>query len=306
MATSLTITGTGCPIPDAHRAGPGALVRYVDDAGELVTLQFDTGRSTVQQLAAADVWVPDLTAVFITHHHSDHVVGLADVVLTKWVMDRADTSAPLPVVAAAGPAADFVAGVLDGWEADIDVRAAHTGRQSRPGVDVHAFELPDHPTQVWQQGDVVVWAGQVRHEPVQNAVGYRVDTPDGSVAITGDTRVCDEVAELADGVDVLVYEAMRFSFFVGLPQHRQFVTDYHADTKLIGAQAAALGVPTLVLTHLIPSPVTEAERQLFVDEVRGAGYEGELIVADDLFTTPVGNGDLPKIEPIRSQAEDKR
>ncbi len=282
MATSVTITGTGCPIPDPERAGPGVLVRHDD-----LTLQFDAGRSTVQRLAGADVWVPDLTAVFITHHHSDHVIGLADVVLTHWIMDRTDSVSPLPIVAPSGPAASFVSRLLDEWEDDIAVRASHAGRDTRPAFDFLPFEIPHQPTEVWRRGDVIVSAGQVRHEPCPNSVGYRIDTPDGSVAITGDTRVCDEVAELAEGVDVLVYEAMRFSHFDDLPPRRRYITDYHADTRLIGAQAAALNVPTLVLTHLIPSPVTEAERQLFVDEVRSGGFEGELVVADDLFTVAV-------------------
>lgn len=298
MSTSVTITGTGCPIPDADRAGPGALVRYDD-----LTLQFDVGRSTVQRLAGADVWIPDLGAVFITHHHSDHVTGLADLVLTRWIMDRTDRVSPLPIIAPAGPSSDFVSTVLQGWDADIEVRAAHAGRSSRPEIDLIAFDVPDRPTEVWRSGDVVVTAGQVRHEPCPLAVGYRVDTPDGSVAITGDTLVCDEVAELADGADVLVYEAMRFEFFDQLPPHRGYIKDYHADTRLIGKQAASLGIPTLILTHLIPPPQTDGERQRFVDDIRDAGYEGDVIVADDLFTTAVGGGGLPDVPHI-VQADD--
>ena len=300
MSTSVTITGTGCPIPDADRAGPGALVRYDD-----LSLQFDAGRATVTRLAGANVWIPDLTAVFITHHHSDHLTGLTDLVLTHWVMDRTDRARTLPVVAPAGPSAKYVSALLDGWEDDIDVRATHARRSTRPGVDLIEFEIPDSPTEVWRHGDVVVSAGQVRHEPCPNSVGYRVDTPDGSVAITGDTRVCDEVAELADGVDVLVYEAMRFSFYDGLPPHRTFVTDYHADTRLIGKQAAELGVPKLVLTHLIPPPSTAVGRQEFVDDIRAAGYQGEVVVADDLYTTAVGAGGLPDVVPVDQNAEQK-
>jgi ribonuclease Z len=298
MSSSVTITGTGCPIPDAQRAGPGALVRSDD-----LALQFDVGRSTVPRLAGADVWIPDLSAVFVTHHHSDHLTGLADLVLTRWVMDRTDRTPPLPIVAPAGPSAAYVSTVLDGWDDDIDVRAAHTGRTTRPSIQLIPFDVPDAPTEVWRRGDVVVSAGQVRHEPCPFAVGYRVDTPDGSVVITGDTRVCDEVAELADGADVLVYEAMRFEFFDALPAHRQFVKDYHADTRLIGEQAAALGIPKLILTHLIPAPVTAADRQAYVDDVRGGGYEGELIVADDLSTTALGSGALPDVPHVDQSAE---
>ena len=284
MSTSVIITGTGCPIPDADRAGPGVLLRHDD-----LTMQFDVGRSTVQRLAGADVWIPDLGAVFLTHYHSDHVSGLYDVVLTHWTMDRTDSVPALPVIAPAGSTAKFVASMLDGWEDDIEVRREHARRNSRPAIDLIAFDVPDAPTEVWRSGDVIVSAMQVRHEPVEGAVGYRIDTPDGSVAITGDTRVCDEVAQLAEGVDVLVYEAMRFSFFDDLPPARRYVRDYHADTPLIGKQAAELGVPTLILTHLIPVPKTDADKQLFIDDVRNGGYEGEIIVADDLHTTTLGS-----------------
>ena len=306
MATAVTITGSGCPIPDPNRAGPGALVRYTDDTGTDLTMQFDAGRSTVQRLAGADVWIPNLSAVFITHHHSDHLTGLADLVLTYWTMDRTDKRPPLPVIAADGPAADYVSTLLTGWEADIAVRRAHARRNSEPEVELRPFSVPDTPTEVWRSGDVTVTAGQVRHEPCENSVGYRVDTPDGSVAITGDTRVCDEVAALAEGVDVLVYEAMRFSFYSDLPQPRRYVTDYHADCPLIGAQAAKLGVPKLVLTHLIPSPTTDAERQLFVDEIRSGGYEGEIVVADDLYTAAVGSGGLPAVKEIGQPAAEQK
>lgn len=298
MSTSVTITGSGCPIPDANRAGPGALVRCDD-----LTLQFDIGRGTVQRLMGANVWIPELSAVFVTHHHSDHLTGLTDLVLTHWTMDRTDAYPPLPIVAPVGPSGDYVKTLLDGWEDDIEVRALHAGRDTRPAFDLIEFPIPDRPTEVWRHGDVVVSAGQVRHEPCPFSVGYRVDTPDGSVAVTGDTIVCDEVAELAAGVDVLVYEAMRFSFYDDLPPHRHYVMDYHADTHLIGEQAAALGVPKLVLTHLIPAPVNQAERQLFVDEVRAGGYEGELVVADDLYTTAVGTGGLPQVREIVQSAE---
>ena len=305
MSTSVTITGTGCPIPDANRAGPGALVRYIGEDGNDLTLQFDAGRGTVQRLAGADVWLPNLTAVFITHHHSDHLTGLADVVLTHWIMDRADNRPPLPIITPTGPAESYVTTLLDGWEDDIEVRRVHAGRNTEPQFDLQSFDIPDRPTPVWREGQVVVSAGQVRHEPCPNSVGYRVDTPDGSVAITGDTRVCDEVAALAEGVDVLVYEAMRFSFFEELPERRRYVTDYHADTRLIGKQAHELGVSKLVLTHLIPAPGNDAERQVFVDEVRSGGYQGDLIVADDLYTTAVGTGGLPDVKVITHPAAEQ-
>jgi len=234
MKTELIVTGTGFPMPDANRAGPGALIRRGD-----VTLQFDAGRSTVQRLSAAGVLMPDLTAFFATHHHSDHLTGLQDLVLTRWNIDRRDQSAPLPIVVPEGHCVDFVSRMLDPWVHDLDVRREHSGRTTDPSYDLIAFAVPgpEDVVEVWSHGGIRVLAGQVRHEPVSPAVGYRIETPEGVIVITGDTKVCPEVARLADGADVLLYEAMRFSAVRGESLGRDFVMDYHADTPLIGAQA---------------------------------------------------------------------
>ena len=206
------------------------------------------------------------------------------MVMSRWIMDRLDEMPPLPILAPAGPATDFLERMLYPWEHDLAVRSAHTGRGTRPGIEVTPFEIEDSLIEVWSEGEIRVLAGPVRHEPVSPAVGYRIETPDGVVAISGDTLVCPEMAALAEGADVLVYEAMRFDLIRARPQHLHFVLDYHADTQLIGAQARELGVPTLLLTHLIPEPATEEDRQGFVKDVRGGGYAGEVIVADDLTT----------------------
>lgn len=290
MTTKVTITGIGCPIPTAEHAGPGVLVRYADGTEDEIHLQFDAGRSTTMRLMGAGSSPSALDAVFLTHHHSDHCTGLQDVVLTRWVMDRSDSLPPLEIVAPEGPAAAFARHMLEVWADDLAVRMEHTGRSREPHPTVTGFALGDRPELVWSRGPVRVLAGQVRHEPVHPAVGYRIETPDGVIAITGDTLVCDEVAVLATGADVLVYEAMRFSVFDGMPRSRTFILDYHADTTKIGEQAASLGTPTLVLTHLIPPPRNAEDRQLFSDDVRAAGYEGSLVVADDLTELTLERG----------------
>ncbi|WP_419947066.1 MBL fold metallo-hydrolase [Candidatus Poriferisodalis sp.] len=302
MTTEVIITGTGSPVPDAERAGPGVLVRYRD-----IALQFDAGRSTVQRLAGVGMWTLELTAVFATHHHSDHLTGLADVVLSNWVMARADDFTPIQVVVPAGPAEDYVSEMLHPWRHDLAVRAEHARRTKSAETELVAFAVPDTPTEVWRSGDVVVSAGQVRHEPVFPAVGYRISTPDGDVAISGDTLVCDEMAELAAGADVLIYEAMLFPQIEQGPPLRHFILDYHADTRLIGPQAEALGIPTLVLTHLIPAPETapmlgpdgKVTEQDFEEPIRAGGYTGDLLVARDLDKVVLEAGVPPRIERHR-------
>ena len=274
MATIVTVTGTGTPMHEPERAGPGVLVRSGGTA-----LQFDAGRATALRLAEAGVALGDLTAVLITHHHSDHLVGLPDLVMTRWL----EGSAVLPVVAPDGPAAEIVGGMLDGWRGEMEMRAGHTGRAGIARLDVRPFAAARVAQPVYATDDARVDAVAVRHEPVVPAVAYRVTTGDGAVVVSGDTAVCAEVESLAAGADVLVHEAFRTSAIPpGMLSDPDALAAYHADTVELGAMAARAGVPTLVLTHLIPPPRTAEEEAGFEQDVRRGGYEGRGVVAGDL------------------------
>ncbi len=279
MTTHVTVTGTGTPLATHDRAGAGALIRY----GE-THVQFDAGRGTVARLLGAESSPAMLSALFLTHYHSDHVVGLQDLVLSHWTMDVYDEAGTLPILAPNGPTLDFCESMLDIWETDLAVRALHNKRPPEPKVDIRGFDAPQEPTEVWSSGDVRVLANEVRHEPIVNAVGYRVETPDGVIAISGDTTVCNEVAALCEGADVVVYEAMRMDVIAKRPKDKQYIMEYHSDTRLIGKQMAELEIPKLMLTHLIPAPHTPEDEQAFVDEVRQGGYEGDIVVCKDLDT----------------------
>lgn len=292
MTTTVTVTGTGTPLATEDRAGAGALVRH-----GTTHLQFDAGRATVPRILAAGSSPADLSALFLTHYHSDHLVGLQDLVLTHWTMDVYDVADRLPIVAPNGPTTRFCERMLDVWNDDLEVRALHNMREPKPKIDIVGFDVPDEPTEVWSTGEVRVLAGQVRHEPIIGAVGYRIETPDGIIAISGDTVVCDEMEALARGADVVVYEALRMDVIARRPPDKQYIMGYHADTRLIGRQMAQLDVPLVMLTHLIPAPSTDADRQAFVDEVREGGYEGEIIVCDDLDSVSIDKGSVTPGRP---------
>ncbi len=283
LTTRVTVTGTGTPLATFDRAGAGVLVRYGG-----VHLQFDAGRATVLRLVAAGSSPAELTALFLTHYHSDHLVGLQDVVLSHWTMDVFDTNGRLPIFAPTGSTLRFCERMLDLWDDDLAIRSQENLREPQPKIDIIGFDAPAEPVEVWTNGEIRVLAAQVRHEPVEGAVGYRVETPDGVVVISGDTRVCNEMAILATGADVVVYEAMRMDVIAQRPADKQYIMKYHADTRLIGRQMADLDVPTLMLTHLIPAPSTAADEQAFVDEVREGGYEGVILVCSDLDTVELG------------------
>jgi ribonuclease Z len=280
--TSVTLTGTGVPHPSPGRAGPGVLVRHGETA-----FQFDAGRGTVLRLAEAGVMAHELAALFITHVHSDHLVDLADLVMTRWIQGTLHPAGPLPIVAVEGDATHFASAMLDPYASDIRVRVEHV-QERPPDLDIRPFALPTTPVEVWRSDDgtVTVDAVGVHHEPVREAVGYRVNTPAGVVVISGDTRVCDEVRELAAGADVLVHEACRVSAMAPLTAGTPFehIFDYHADTVALGRMAATADIGHLVLTHLVPAPTDPASEQVFADDVREGGYTGPLTVGFDLFS----------------------
>lgn len=282
----VTITGTGTPTPRPDRAGSGVLVEV-----EGLRLQFDAGRSTAMRLAAAAVAPGDLDAVFLTHHHSDHVVGLADLAISRWVVPHERRGTPLPVVAPEGPSVTFAREMLQPFEADLAIRQEHTGRESRAAVEVLPFDAGAEPAVVWSRGDVTVTSVLVDHGPVVPSVGYRVDVPGASVVISGDCRPCEGVRLLSAGASLLVHEAMLGGEVASGPYAP--IGNYHTDCVDLGELAQEVGVPRLVLTHLIPQPHDRDEAERFLREVRAGGYRGHLVVAEDLTVVdlPPGTGE---------------
>jgi ribonuclease Z len=288
MTTEVVLTGTGVPVPRAGRAGAGALVRCGD-----IALQFDAGRATVLRLMEAGTPPEALTAVFLTHVHSDHVVGLPDIAMTRWISQQFQPVGPLTVVAPEGGPARFVRRMLEPFDEDIALRREHVGT-GPVGVDLRSFVTPDEPTEVWRSNDgtVRVLALGVHHEPVPDAVAYRIETPDGVVVVSGDTRVCEEVEVLATGADILVHEACRTTALAPLIAGTVFETifSYHADTARLGAMAARAKVPHVVLTHLIPAPDAPDDRDAFAQDLRDGGYTGRITVGTDLDVVTLDTG----------------
>lgn len=268
----VVLTGTGVPVPDPERAGAGTLVEL-----DGVRLQVDAGRGTVLRLAGSGTLLPSLDAALLTHHHSDHLVGLADLVLSRWLAGGHRTR----IVAPAGPTARFAARVLEPWQDDIAIRIEHAGHGGPPSVDVAVFEPTREPVEVARFGAVAVVAVSVHHEPVLPAVAYRIEGPSGSVVVSGDTRVCREVEALAENVDVLVHE-VRLRAFAEAAKGTRFeaIAGYHADAVELGAAAQRARVRRLVLTHFIPPP--REGYKPFIEEVRRGGFTGELVAGDDL------------------------
>jgi len=191
----VTLLGTGCPPPVMNRFGPSTLV----EAGEQKFL-FDAGRGALQRLTELAVRWQDVQGVFLTHLHSDHVVGFPDLWLTGWLIVPG-RNGPLPVWGPRGTSA--MMSHLQAFEYDARIRIQNDGA-SPEGVALVVKDISEGL--LYDKSGVKVTAFEVDHAPVKPALGYRIDFAGRSVVLSGDTRVSENLVRHAQGVDVLVHE----------------------------------------------------------------------------------------------------
>ncbi|MGH7524678.1 MAG: MBL fold metallo-hydrolase, partial [Gemmatimonadales bacterium] len=194
--TAIVLLGTGTPRPDPAAAGAATAVVV----GHRVFL-FDAGPGVERRLNAAGLPINGVTALFITHLHSDHTLGLPDLVFTSWVMGR---RTPLQAYGPHG-LEQMVDHIIAAWSQDIAVRTEGLEHETPGGYRVAVHEI--HPGVVYDSGGVKVTAIPVLHGSWKEAYGYRIDTPDRKIVISGDTRPSAALAKAAHGVDVLIHEA---------------------------------------------------------------------------------------------------
>ena len=195
----VTLLGTGNPMPDPHRAGAATLVR----AGGL-TLLVDAGRGVTMRLASAGSFPPQLSAVLLTHLHSDHICDLNDVVTTRWVMSMGDPG-PFRIIGPPGTAG-VVAGMQAMLEPDVRYRLAHhPDMHHPPALDV----VEALPGVVLDEGGVRVIAAATDHRPVEPTLGYRIEHGGVVVALGGDSVPCAGLDELCAGADIYVQTVLR-------------------------------------------------------------------------------------------------
>jgi ribonuclease Z len=241
----IVLLGTGSPIPDPLRAGPATLIRA---GGQ--TFLVDCGRGVLQRAAAIGVGPNALTALLLTHLHSDHIADLGDVLITRWVSTFMPEPPPLPIIGPPGTAT-VVEATLAAFGADIGYRIAHHADLTRPpAVDVREYTEGT----VWDRDDVQIQTAPTDHRPVTPTIGFRVHHDSASVVLAGDTVPCDSLDKLAAGADALVHTVIRKDLIEALPAQRiRDICDYHSSVEEAACTAERAGVGTLVLTHCVPA-----------------------------------------------------
>ena len=272
----IILTGTGSPMVDPNRAGPSTVVTA---GGQ--TFLVDCGRGVLMRAAAAGVGAAGLTALLLTHLHSDHITDLSDVITTRWVSSIGPN--PLPIIGPPGTRA-VVDATLAALAPDISYRIAHHADITEPpAVTVHEYT----GGQVWDSDGVRITAAPTDHRPVEPTLAFRIEHGGASVVLAGDTVPCATLDELARGAGALVHTVIRKDLVEQMPAQRiRDILDYHASVEQAAGTGARAGVDTLVLTHYIPTLMPGQEEQWRA--LAAAEFAGRVELGDDLLRVRIG------------------
>src|SRR5216684_5314972 len=243
--TRIVLLGTGNPGPDPERSGPATAI-IVNDTAYLV----DFGPGVVRRARPAflDKGIKaleptKLRVAFVTHLHSDHTVGYPDLIFTPWTIGR---RVPLEVYGPKG-LKSMTEHLLAAYRVDIETRTNEHGNQRgfTDGHKVNAHEIG--PGVVYKDANVTVTAFATKH--AMESYGYRFDTPDRSIVISGDTNPTQATIDACHGCDVLIHEVLTLEWLSKQPDFQGFAAKYHTTTAQLAELASQAKPRLLILYH---------------------------------------------------------
>jgi ribonuclease BN (tRNA processing enzyme) len=277
--TRLILLGTGGGPRPRKASSASAQVIIANEAAYVI----DCGNGVARQLAFANVPLRALRHILVTHHHSDHNADYGNLIWLAWTAGlntRVDTWGPPPLTKMTQLFFDMNA-------YDIKTRIANEGRVPLVPL-VHVHELKGGGL-VLRDDAVTITSTLVDHPPVFPALAYRVDGPDRSIVISGDTRPSSNLVTLAHGADILVHSAFYppaiNRLVAGVPNARtlkESILAHQTSAEDAGRTAQSAGVKTLVLSHLVPPDDPEVTDQTWIDAAR-RHFGGTVIVGKDLL-----------------------
>ena len=296
------LCGAGSPFPDDKRSGPCTLVV----AGKHLFV-FDAGSGSVRNIAKMGFVHGRIEAIFLTHFHSDHIDGLGELMLQRWV--STGNAVPVPVYGPAG-VDTVVDGLMQAYEQDRGYRVAHHGAATVPPGGFGGAPRPfdtgaEGRVVVLKDADLEIVAFPVDHEPVHPAVGYRISYKGRSAVLSGDTRKTQSVQREAAGVDLLVHEALSGPMVAvlgeaagqaGRPKLQKIFADivgYHSSPEEAAEIARDAKVGYLLLNHIAPPLPLPGMEKAFLGKAPEI-YGGPIRVgADgDFVSLPAGTKDV--------------
>lgn len=288
-AQSITVTllGTGSPLLLPERSGPSILV----EAGGQKLL-FDVGRGAAGRLWESGVPLRDVTAVFFTHLHSDHVVGFPDLWLTGMLPNKsfAHRTEPMRAYGPIGTRAMMKYLAL-AYEADVRIRQADE-KTSVAGAKIVARDIAQGV--VYDKDGVKVTAFDVDHgDLIKPSLGYRIDYRGRAVVLSGDTRPSDNLVHFAAGADVLFHEvAAARPELLALSEAARRIIGHHTTPQQATVIFARAHPRLAVYTHIVlltTDPAVPPPTLQDIERATTAGYRGRFEVGEDLMRITVGD-----------------
>ena len=277
----VTLLGTSSPSPSIERFGMSTLV----EAGEH-RLLFDCGRGAIQRLLQLGPDYPRVDRLFLTHLHSDHIVGIPDLWLTAWIMGRRTAFKVW------GPdgTTDMMGHLERAYEADIHIRRDLDELLPQSGIDIEARDIAEGFE--YTLGDVRVVVFDVDHRPVTPAFGYRIEYKGKVVVLSGDTRPCDNLVKYGQGADLLIHEIIAPEAFLKratqmTEHHRQAVIEHHTTPMQAGEIFSRINPKLAVYSHVIGGPIPGYEEEIL--DGTASTYSGEVAIGYDLTRIEVGD-----------------
>jgi ribonuclease Z len=276
--TQVVVLGTDTPVIDPDRSGSAVAV-VVNGSAYLV----DFGPGVVRRAAAAArdkkiaaLSPSNLKVAFATHLHSDHTAGLADLYLTPAVEGR---PGPLELYGPPG-IAEMARHIQEAYVKDVTVRIQGLEQGNAKAYQINAHEI--RPGIIYKDANVTVSAFAVLHGSWDFSYGYRFDTADRSIVISGDTGPTQEIARACHGCDLLLHEVYSIAWLQTHPPARQkYHSAFHTSTKELAKIAAAAEPKQLVLYHQLFRTQDNVD-EVLINEMRKAGYTGPVASAHDL------------------------
>ncbi len=266
--TKVILLGTGTPNADPSRSGPATAI-VVNGSIYLV----DCGPGIVRRAAAAGLKMPELKRVFITHLHSDHTAGFSDLIFTPWVLER---TAPLEAFGPPG-LKHMSEHIMAAYQEDIEMRVKGLEGAHPTGYQVDAHEVL--PGVIYKDANVTVKAFRVPHGSWKYAFGYRFETRDRTIVISGDTTFARDMLEQARGADLLIHEVYcEAGFATRSEKWKKYHASFHTASRDLARIAAEAKPKLLVLYHVLLWG--QSEQQL-LKEIRKI-YKGPVAVGKDL------------------------
>jgi len=289
----VVMVGTGGPFPNTERV---SVATAVIAGGEFILV--DTGPGTARKALLQRLPMGNLSAVFLTHFHSDHIADLGEANMYSWV--QGNRKKRLEVFGPPG-VEKVVEGYALAYEQDSVYRTAHHGEDvapaegARPIAKTVTIEAPGEARLFFDRNGLRAWAFRVDHFPAKPAVGYRFEYKGKKVVISGDTKQTGTLASHADKADLFICEALdaktihlaaKVASEVNQPSMSKIftdITDYHLTPVQAAEIAQKAGVKKLVFYHVVPPPTNFILKRRYLKGVNDA-FDGDVEIGEDGMT----------------------